>query len=164
MAGDFGVSSRRAARSFSSLHMAACHAVADGLGNPGTRTPTVSGPSPTISARYPGLNLEHRAPRAAAGLMQSSRNKASAGTLIAARGSVTANSSFEVQATSWALIRTAVYEAWMRRYLLAADFLNDTLYDVQKPADDWLRELRWLSTKPVAVGPAPLNCISRKIF
>jgi len=79
-----------------------------------TRTPAVSGPSPTISARYPGLNLEHRAPRAAAGLMQSSRNKASAGTLIAARGSVTANSSFEVQATSWALIRTVVYEAWMR--------------------------------------------------
>jgi len=120
--------------------------------------------SPTISARYPGLNLERRAPPAAAGLMQSSRNKAPAGTLIAARGSITANSSFEVQATSWALIRTAVYEAWMRRYLLAADFLNDTLYDVQKPADDWVWELRWPSTKPVAAAPAPLKCISRKIF
>jgi hypothetical protein len=48
--------------------------------------------------------------------------------------------------------------------LQAADFLNDTLYDVQKPADDWLGELRWLSTKPVAVASAPLKCISRKIF
>ena len=25
-------------------------------------------------------------------------------------------------------------------YLLAADFLNDTLYDAQEPADDWLWE------------------------
>ena len=164
MAGDFGVAPRRAARSFSSLRMAACHASRTALATQVTRTPAVSGPSPTISARYRGLNLERPPPRAAAGLMQSFRNKAPAGTLIAARGSITANSSFEVQATSWALIRTAVYEAWMRRYLLAADFLNDTLYDVQKPADDWLGELRWLSTKPVAVASAPLKCISRKIF
>jgi hypothetical protein len=31
-------------------------------------------------------------------------------------------------------------------------------------ADDWLWELPWLSTKPAAVAPAPLKCISRKIF
>jgi hypothetical protein len=112
VAGD--LASRRAARSFSSLHMAACHAVADGLGNSGHEDADRVGAEPDHIGSLTGLNLERSAPRAAAGLMQSPRNKAPAGTLIAARGSVTANSSFEVQATSWALIRTAVYEAWMR--------------------------------------------------
>jgi len=57
VAGDFGVSSRRAARFFSSLRMAACHPVADGLGNPDHEDADRDGAEPDHFGSLPGTQF-----------------------------------------------------------------------------------------------------------